>query len=39
VKNVLYVFWAGRYQFQAFVTQRKYLEGIPSRLPERPQNK
>jgi len=38
VKNALYAFLADRYQFQTFITQRKYLEGIQSRLPERPQN-
>ena len=38
VKNVLYAFLAHRYQFQAFVTQREYVESIPSRLHERPQN-
>jgi hypothetical protein len=38
VKNVHHAFLADRYQFQAFITQRTYLEGIPSRLPERPQN-
>jgi len=38
VKNVLYAFLADRYQFQTCITQRKYLEGIQSRLPERPQN-
>jgi hypothetical protein len=38
VKNVLYAFLADQYQFQAFITQRKYLEGILGRLPERSQS-